>query len=324
MIKTVIGIDISKSTFDVALLKNEKIKTKKFTNNSNGFAELKKWLTNNEASDVHACMEATGCYGTKLAEYLYVNNFMVSVVNPARIKGFSQSKLCRVKTDKADCQLIAQFCQMIQPDPWKPTDQHIQKLKEWVHRLDILLANKLQEGNRIEGSSPEVVADIQAHIEFIDERIKKTQALISNHIQQHEDLNDNYKLLATIPGIGDKTISVILASLSNIEDFDSAKQVAAFIGLNPKHRQSGSSLNMTSKISKTGDAKLRKAFYMPALVSIRYNPIINEFSQRLTEAGKPKMVVLIAAMRKLIHIIYGVLKNKTPFNENIMKKVIDV
>jgi transposase len=323
MNKTVIGIDISKSTFDVALLKNEKIKTKKFTNNSNGFAELKKWLTNNEASDIHACMEATGCYGTKLAEYLYVNNFMVSVVNPARIKGFSQSKLCRVKTDKADCQLIAQFCQMIQPDPWKPTDQHIQQLKEWVHRLDILLANKLQEGNRIEGSSPEVVADIQSHIEFIDERIKKIQVLISNHIQQHTDLNENYKLLATIPGIGDKTISVILAFLSNIKDFNSAKQVAAFIGLNPKHRQSGSSLNMTSKISKTGDAKLRKAFYMPALVSIRYNPIINEFSQRLTEAGKPKMVVLIAAMRKLIHIIYGVLKNKTPFNENIMKKVID-
>ena len=102
MNKTAIGIDISKSTFDVALLKNEKIKTKKFTNNTNGFAELKKWLTDTKASNVHACMEATGCYGTKLAEYLYVNNFVVSVVNPARINYYRLEAGSLVNACKAD------------------------------------------------------------------------------------------------------------------------------------------------------------------------------------------------------------------------------
>jgi transposase len=319
----IIGIDISKLTFDVALLKNEQLKTKKFTNNTNGFSELKKWLGDKKVSNAHACMEATGCYGAQLAEYLYSNNLKVSVVNPARIKGFAQSKLCRVKTDKADCKLIAQFCSIMSPTLWKPTAQHIKQLKEWVNRLDTLIANRLQESNRIEGSNPEVVADIQSHIEFIDKRIKIVQDLITNHFKDYADLKENYELLASIPGLGEKTIAVILASLGNIEEFDSAKQVAAFIGLNPTHRQSGSSLNIPSKISKTGDAKLRKSFYMPALVSMRYNPIIQEFSQRLSKAGKPKMVILIAAMRKLIHIIYGVLKNKKPFDQNIMKKAVD-
>lgn len=95
------------------------------------------------------------------------------------------------------------------------------------------------------------------------------------------------------------------------------KQVAAFVGLNPKPRQSGSSVLGVGRISKTGDADLRKAFYMPAVVSIRFNPIIKDFAKRLSNAGKAKMVVVIAAMRKLLHIIYGVLKNKMPFNENI-------
>lgn len=112
----ILGVDISKKTFDVALLINSKVKTKKFDNNSKGFFSLKEWLKDKEALTAHVCMEATGCYGTKLAQYLYDNNFKVSVVNPARIKGFSMSQLSRVKTDKADCQLIAQFCQAMQPD----------------------------------------------------------------------------------------------------------------------------------------------------------------------------------------------------------------
>ena len=261
-------------------------------------------------------MEATGGYEAKMAEYLYDNNFKVSVINPARIKGFSMSKLSRVKTDKADSELIARFCQVMQPDLWQPIPKHIQELQQWVRRLDTLIANKNQENNRLDEASDVVAVNISAHIEFLDKQIKEVEELISNHIKGHRDLNDKSKLLDSIPGIGEKTIGVILAFLS-IENFDSAKQVAAFVGLNPKPRQSGSSVLGVGRISKTGDADLRKAFYMPAVVSIRFNPIIKDFAKRLSNAGKAKMVVVIAAMRKLLHIIYGVLKNKMPFNENI-------
>lgn len=319
MCSIILGIDISnsKETFDVALLINNKVKTKKFNNTTKGFSELKQWLQNKGIDTAHACMEATGGYEVKLAKYLYDHTFKVSVINPARIKGFSMSQLSRVKTDKADCQLIAQFCEAMQPDLWQPKPIHIQKLQQWVNRLDTLIANKFQESNRLEDTDPEVTADIQSHIDFINERIKEVEKLIANHIKQHKDLNDKSQLLASIPGIGEKTIAVILAFLANMEDFDSAKQVAAFVGLNPKPRQSGSSVRGTSRISKTGDADLRKAFYMPAVVAIKHNPIIKDFSPRLSGAGKSKMVIVIASMRKLLHIIYGVLKNKTLFNANI-------
>ena len=243
-------------------------------------------------------------------------HFKVSVVNPARVKGFSMSRLSRVKTDKADCELIAYFCQAMQPDLWQPAPLHVQELQQWVRRLDSLITNKHQESRRLEGACNIISANIRIHIDFLDKQIEEIEELISSHIKKHQDLNDRNKLLASIPGIGEKTIGVILAFL-NVENFNSAKQVAAFVGLNPKPRQSGSSVRGVGRISKTGDANLRKAFYMPALTAMRFNPIIKNFSERLSSTGKSKMVIVIAAMRKLLHIIYGVLKNKTPFNRDI-------
>ena len=312
----ILGIDISKKTFDVALLNNHKVNTKKFSNDSKGFSTLKQWLVSKSIHDAHACMEATVGYEVSLAEYLYGNHFKVSVVNPACVKGFSMSRLSRVKTDKADCELIAYFCQAIQPDLWQPVPSHVQELQQWVRRLDSLITNKHQETRRLEGACNIISANIRIHIDFLDKQIEEIEELIFSHIKKHQDLNDRNTLLASIPGIGEKTIGVILAFL-NVENFNSAKQLAAFVGLNPKPRQSGSSLRGVGRISKTGDANLRKAFYMPALTAMRFNPIIKNFSERLSNTGKSKMVIVIAAMRKLLHIIYGVLKNKTPFNRDI-------
>jgi transposase len=312
----ILGIDISKAKFDAALLLDGKVKTKKFNNTSNGFAELKQWLASKSVSTADVCMEATGGYEASLAEYLYDNEFKVSVVNPARIKGFAMSRLSRVKTDKADCKLIAYFCEAMKPDLWQPIAKHTQELQQWIRRLDTLIANKTQESNRIKGAAPKIISHIQRHIDFLNTEIKEVEQLIAEHIKQHKDLEDKNKLLASIPGIGDKTIAIILAFLS-AENFNSVKQVVAFVGLNPKPRQSGSSVRGISRISKIGDSDLRKSFYMPAVVSIKFNPIIKAFYQRLINAGKPKMVAIIAAMRKLLHIVYGVLKTQTLFNTTI-------
>ena len=263
-------------------------------------------------------MTHQGGYEESLAEYLYDNGFKVSVVNPARIKGFAMSRLSRVKTDKADCKLIAYFCEAMKPNLWQPIAKHVQELQQWIRRLDSLIANKNQESNRIKGSTTVVVRHIQRHIDFLNTEIKEIEQLITDHIKQHKDLEDKNRLLASIPGIGAKTVAIVLAFLG-VENFDSAKQVAAFVGLNPKPRQSGSSVYGCSRISKTGDSDLRKAFYMPAVVSIKFNPIVKAFYQRLINKGKPKMVAIIAAMRKLLHIIYGVLKLK-PFLIQIFKR----
>lgn len=317
MTNKILGVDISKKTFDVALLTDKKTTNKKFDNSQKGFDMFIQWLKNKEIDTAHVCMEATGSYSLPLAEYLHDRNFKVSVVNPACVKSFAQSRLSRVKTDKSDSNLIAEFCQTMKPEPWKPSPLHVRELQQLVNRLDSLIAIKNQETNRLEVAGDIVKTNIKSVVTFLDEQIEKIEKLISEHIKNHTDLSDKEKLLASIPGVGDKTIAIVLAFLSNIEEFSTPKQVVAFLGLNPKIRQSGTSVNGYGRISKTGKSDLRKAFYMPALTSLRYNPIIKKFAERLDVAGKAKMVIVVAAMRKLIHIIYGVLKNQTLFNENI-------
>lgn len=316
-----LGVDISKLTFDVALLNDKEIINRKFSNNPKGFLALKHWLIKEGIVSAHACMEATGCYGEKLAEYFYNADFKVSVINPAQIRGFGRSELARVKTDKADAALIARFCRAVQPPLWKPTEPHIKELQSLISRLNALIAMKLEENNRLEKDlesvSPAAKSDISKHLYFLNERIKEMEDLIQDKIKANKDLQDKHDLLISIPGLGEKTVAIILAFLPTIENFESAKQVSAFVGLNPKLRQSGSSVRGAGHISKTGNSDLRKAFYMPSLVAMKHNSTIKKFCDNLAKKGKIKMVIVCAAMRKLLHIVYGVLKNKTAFNGSI-------
>lgn len=315
MSKIVLGIDISKSKFDVALLRENKFKTKKFDNKNNGFIEMVEWLNKKEVTskDLHICMEATGIYGEALATYLFDEGYAVSVVNPAQIKGFAQSELSRNKTDRADAQLIARFCRAMNPPPWKPKPLHIRELQALVRRLEALQDMYFQENNRLEVSNCHVRASIESVIKKLAEEIVGVKKQIHTHIEQHEDLCEKSKLLETIPGVGEATISQVLAFLGNVDDFKNAKQFAAFVGLNPKQRQSGSSVRGRTRLSKMGNSNLRKAFYMPAVSAKRYNPIIKDFCENLKKAGKPTMLIIGAAMRKLVHIIFGVLRSGKPF-----------
>ena len=315
MSKISVGIDISKVKFDAAIFfENNKFKTKKFENKLSGFLELMAWLKKHDALDAHTCLEATGIYGDALATYLFEANYQVSVVNPAQIKGFAQSELSRNKTDKADALLIARFCRAINPSLWQPKSPHVRELGNWAHRLEGLQDLYRQEANRLEAV---VSVDVRASIETILKHLKKEIQAVKKKINTHidnPDLRDKKQLLETIPGVGEATITQVLAFMGNIEDFKNAKQLAAFVGLNPKQRQSGSSVNGRTRLSKIGDARLRKAFYMPAISAKKYNPVVKAFCKRLEAAGKPTMLIIGAAMRKLVHLIYGVLKSGKAFD----------
>jgi transposase len=298
----ILGIDIAKKTFQVALLSNNKFKHKSFENNLKGFHALSHWLNKLNITLLHACLEATGSYGEALAQYLFDVGFKVSVVNPAKIKGFAQCQLIRLKSDKADATLIAHYCATMNPTLWQPEPLCIQQLQGLVRRLDELIVALNQEQNRLD-----VAPDI------IRSSIEKQ---IQSHINQYPDLKQQAELLQTIPGVGTATIAQVLAFMSDLTRFDNAKQYVAFLGLNPKQYSSGTSVKGKTRISKTGSSSLRRAFYMPALTAITYNPIIKTFSERLKKAGKKGKLVVCAAMRKLVHIIYGVLKSGQPFNVN--------
>lgn len=215
----ILGVDISKNKFDVALLLNDKVKTKQFNNNNNGFSNLIDWLKNKEVQSLHVCMEATGNYGEALANYLFELGYKVSIVNPAQVKGFGQSELSRTKSDKADARLIARFCKAMTPKAWQPKPKYIRVLQSWVRRLEELQDIHQQENNRLEVASEDIKVSIEVIIEQLSNEIKKVKENIQNHIDQHPDLSADKKLLETIPGVGDATIRQVLAFIGNVKDF---------------------------------------------------------------------------------------------------------
>jgi transposase len=317
MSKICVGIDIAKLTFVAAIRVNNKDKVKSFSNNECGFKKFIDWLQLFLDENCHCCMESTGKYGNALALFLHTNNHVVSIVNPAKIKYFMKSQLARSKTDFVDAKLICSYCEIFKPSQWQPLPTETQELQALVKRLDTLNNMVLQEQNRLENVASIIENSINNNILYLKNEIKSIEKMIVKHVDGNLALKKDSDLLKSIPGIGEKTTNKTLAFLCHIKDFEKAKQVAAFIGINPQHAQSGTSLNH-SHISKTGDAELRKMLYMPALVAIQCEPSIKTFYEKLVAKGKPKKVAICAVMRKLIHIIYGVLKSQKPFNAKLI------
>jgi transposase len=322
MPRVYLGLDVSKVRLDVALLVDDKPRTAFFDNTPSGFQKLRNWLRKRTAEPVHACLEATGTYGQDVAQFLTDEGHQVSVVNPARIKAYGQSRLTRNKTDQIDAQLIADFCATQQPPLWTPPPVEYRELQAMVRHLEALKAMRQQEQNRLTSgvTSPTVTDKLHDHITFLDQQIDDLLHQIRDHIDRHPDLRQQRNLLKTIPGIGDITAFTLLAEIRDIRAFDSARQLAAFAGLSPRQYRSGSSVRGKTHLSKTGSAALRKALYMPALVSRRYNPLIIPFADRLAAHGKAPMVIIGAVMRKLLHIVFGVLKSNLPFDPDYLAK----
>ncbi|BDP44699.1 IS110 family transposase (plasmid) [Deinococcus aetherius] len=308
-----LGVDISKATFDVVLLAENGRRHKVFANTRSGFENFASWLDGLQAGPQHIGMEATGRYHVPLAEFLHVSGHMVSVLNPARTKAYGLSRMSRNKTDKTDALLLAQYMQSEQPPAWSPARPEVQALTALVHRLEELEAARHQEFNRFEATTDVYVRrSLEAHMAYLDLEIHEMQARLAEHTHAHEELERQVALLTSIPGIGERTARKVLAEV-RIEDFEHAKQVAAYAGLTPAQHVSGSSVRARSRLSKMGNASLRKALYFPAIAAMKWNPIIRAFCEQLRGRGKPKMVVLGAAMRKLLHLAFGVLKSGQPF-----------
>lgn len=312
-----LGIDIAKRKFDVALLRPDgKIRAKSCPNTPVGHGELLAWVARQHPGPVHACLEATGTYGDALAETLADAGVTVSVVNPAMIEAYGRSRLTRTKTDRADARLIAQFCATQQPAVWVPLPREVRTLQAFVRRLEALEGMRTQERNRLAAEPADAVirASIQHVIDLLEDEMSTLRTRIHDHFDQHPGLREQRALLTSIPGIGDATAAVLLAEFGPLTRFRQAAACAAFAGVVPRLGESGSSVRRKPVLSKLGAPALRKALFYPAMVALRHNPIIAAFGDRLRARGKHKMVIIAAAMRKLVHLAFGVLKTGTPFN----------
>lgn len=312
----VLGIDIAKATFTITLLSDGHAPQQgTFDNDEAGIARLLNWLKKRRVKQLHACMEATSIYWEEVAEALDAAGYRVSVVNPARIKGFAQSQLRREKNDPLDSLVIAQFCQMHQPDPWQPPTPAQRQLRDLMRHRDRLVTERTRLSNQ-RGScrQPYVQQSLERLLTQVEQELAQLKAELERLVAQHPDLKRNCDLLCSIPGVGRITALTILAEMPHLRHYDDAKAAAADAGLTPSHFVSGHSVHRRPRLSKIGKAGLRAKLFFPAMTALRFNPLLKAFADRLFKLGKPYQVVCAAVMRKLLHLAYGVLKHQSPFD----------
>lgn len=316
-----LGIDISKKTFNTSLLLNGEIVARsQFDNDAAGFTKLVTWFSKHLAqtahTTVHACMEATGRYARALHRFLYELGHVVSVVNPQRTCNFVKSRMARTKSDKADADAIAWFCASQKPEPTPPLPPEKLQLQDITRRIYDLKNERQRERNRLKAGleSSAVEKDIKQNLKHIEKRIKLLEDEAKQLLDQYPDLAEQVTLLMSIKGIAFITAVILVAEIPDVHAFARVGQLVAYAGLNPTHTTSGTSVKKKSRLSKQGNSHIRAGLFMPILSAIRFNPHIRALAQRLKAEGRHKMVINGAAMRKMLHIVYGVLKSGKPYD----------
>jgi transposase len=308
-----VGVDVAKDKFDIALLKNKQFLHQSFNSHSKGYQLFLKWIKKHTTSP-WICMEATGHYSEIIAEYLIKNNIKVSIVNPLQIKSFARVKLSRNKNDIVDAQIIAEYCEKMHPNVFAPRSEMQKELRDLTKLLDTLKDQLVRLKNQAESMQGKLASKaLQKSIQGLKKEIEQINEQLDKLVQSNKPLAEKVALITSIKGVGKITAHKILARISDINCFSNAKQFAAYIGISPKQHQSGKFQGKTT-ISRMGDSQLRKALYMAALVAKNTNEALQPFVKRLEERGKAPKSIVCAVMRKLAHIIFGILKHKHMFN----------
>jgi transposase len=323
-----LGMDVAKAKLDCCLLLGEasgKRKTKVVKNTQSGIVDLLAWVAKQNVSpeELHIVMEATGIYHEQAAMSLADAGVMISIINPAQVKDFGRGLAVRTKTDGVDSVVLARYGALLKPKAWVPPPQEARVLQELLVRREAIAQDLQRERNRQEKAgatdTPALIhKSLEESIGFLAKQLAQLQKDIDEHIDKHSNLQKDRALLQSIPAIGPQVGSNILSVMHN-HDFGSAEQLAAYLGLVPVERQSGSSVLGRARMSKAGPARIRAVLYMAAVVGTRYNPHVKAVYERLLARGKSKMSSLGAAMRKLVHLCFGVLKTQQPYQHDYLK-----
>lgn len=311
------GIDISKQTFDCSITKeDEKVETKKMSNNLKGFEKLIALLP----ADAHVVMEASGPYYFKLATYLFQNNIEVSVINPLVIRRFCQMRMIRTKTDKKDASMIREYGLKEQPKLWQPDEPSITKLKQLNAAIELMEKGITASSNQLKAFKEMPDTDSQLIKELVKNIKRNVQAKEKLEAEMKKvaiaNYESSYNALQTIPGIGPKSAAILIAVSGNFKKFSNYKQLIAFVGLNPRIFESGTSVKGRGHICKMGTSRLRKLLYLCSWSAKRHNVYCKEMYERLKVKSKPERVIKVAIACKLLRQAFAVGKNLSTFTIN--------
>jgi len=311
-----LGLDVAKSSCVAHLLTDGPPRTIEFENNPRGFAKLIRWLPGSDAAAVSACMEPTGNYHLDLATRLFEEGYTVFVANPWSVKQFGKAAMNRAKTDRADARVLAQFARAgLCRHPWAPVPDELAELTALNRRRDELMERKVALSNQRHSARCAGVKDsLDQELDFVKQAIREIDAAIRDHIRDHEDLHEEYRLLQSIPGIGRVAAAAIMAEMADWRRFDNADQLCAYAGLVPQPHESGESVRKDTPLCPLGSHRLRRACYMPGLVVIRTQALFPEFISRMRRESRRPKVIIAAIMRRLLRLAYGVLKTGKPYD----------
>lgn len=301
MEKKYVGIDISKNFFDAYTAKG----VLRFDNSTKGFEEFNKQLS----ASSQCVMEATGSYYMKLACYLYDKGIAVSVINPLIIKRFSQMRLVRAKTDKADAILITKYAELENPKTWNPPVRFINELQQESMVLEGLikqrtaLQNQKEALNQMPHASEKALSTLETVLGSLNEQIKDLEESIAKKAKKH--CGEIISVLTSIPGIGIKTAVQLVIITQGFSKFETSKQLAAYIGISPRIYQSGL-MRGTAKICKMGMGKIRSLLYLCSWTAVNCNKPCKELYERLLVKGKAKKLALIAVANKLLKQAFAI------------------
>lgn len=319
----VIGIDISKSKFDISYQKKEKqFSFFKFENNAKGFKKFRKLIDDGD----HCVMEATGPYYLFLAQYLFEQGINVSVVNPLQIKHFVRMRMVRAKTDKKDAKMIALYGQSEEPVLWHPNEKHIMQLQqnhtaiEGLQKQSTMISNQLEAFYQIPDNDKEVMRVLRALLKTIKLKIAKLENRMLEIVKKHYE--PTFNSLNTIPGIGPKTSIMLIAITNNFKKFDDIKQLSSYVGLAPRVYESGTSVKGKGHITKMGNKYLRKLLYLCAWSAKRYNNQCKLMYERLSAKGKPERVIKIAIANKLLRQAFAIGSNLGEYDKKYEKSLV--
>ncbi|ERS06953.1 IS110 family RNA-guided transposase [Alloalcanivorax xenomutans] len=320
-----VGIDVSKAKLDVLWLRDpqrNKIKTRVFRNHAREMPALIRWLqekTGAPPQAVRVVLESTSVYHETVAYALHEAGFVVIVANPKWVHHFAKSEGQTHKTDKQDSGVLARYGleKGDRLSRWQPEPEEIRHLRGLLGRLRALEKDRDREQHRLEKAlatttPARVTASIRDMITALEAEIRRLKEDIDDHIDGHPHLKRERALLESIPAIGEASSRVLLCSYHS-RTFRSARQWAAFVGLVPRHHQSGTSVDKPSRIGRGSAGLLRKTLYMSGVTAQTYTPEVRALKHRLAARGKAGLSIVVAAMRKLLHIAYGVLKHQQEY-----------
>lgn len=333
-----IGIDISKASFRACIMQRldmdqSRVKaSRNFKNTLKGYKSFESWVLSKISKElsVSFSLEATGVYHENLAYYLYEKKYVVNVLLGNTVKAYLKSLNVKTKTDKSDAKCIAQMGIERNLRPWHPISSQMRLLKQLTRERGNIQKNKTALKNQLHAlncshlPNKEVLKLIKQRIKLLEKQLLIVNKQIKQSVMKDDFLRERIEKICLVKGFGLISVVTILAETNGFQQFTSKAQLVSYAGYDVVQNQSGSSINGKTRISKKGNARIRKALHFPALTAKKYDSVFSSLYNRVFDRTKIKMKGIVAVQRKLLVMIYTLFKNNIAFDPTFHKKSTDL